>query len=434
MWNTKLDNSKTSESSSNGCSVSEALQLAKTALETLSLVIVGEVSEFNDKPGYKAAYFTITDKKSSLSCVMWKNRYLASGVNLKTGMLVELHGRFSVYPSRGSMQFDVSQIKEAGEGDLRQKVAELARKLHREGLMDPARKKRPAQFCKRVALITSPRGKAVHDVLRTLNRRNKLVEVKFFGVPVEGKLAPQAMSEALLQADALGLDAILLVRGGGSYEDLMPFNDEGLARSVAACKTPVVTGIGHEPDNSICDMVASVRCSTPTAAAESIAPAADELMQEFDTKLVHMQKSLKTKLEFAKLRLDRYQTHPLFTDSTSLFASHMQQVFLSEDRLRAALPNKLKTMIYSYQQQYKTMARLGDRLLYKSQYELSSSVARLEALSPLSVLSRGYSMVQNQAGEVVSSVSQVTPEQTLNISLKDGCIHVQVIKTEPADK
>lgn len=430
MWNTKLTHKEQVSPTQDNFSVTEALQLAKSSLEALSLTVVGEVSEFNDKPGYKAAYFTITDKKSSLSCVMWKNKYHASGVSLKAGMLVELQGRFSVYPSRGSMQFDVSHIREAGEGDLRQKVAELARKLQLEGLMDPHRKKKPQAFCSRIALITSPRGKAVHDVLRTLNRRNKLVEVKFFGVPVEGKLAAPAMKEALMQADSLGVDAILLVRGGGSYEDLMPFNDEVLARTLAACVTPVVTGIGHEPDNSICDMVASLRCSTPTAAAESIAPSSEDLIQELDASLYHMAKSLKTKLELSKLRLERYQGHPFFKEPSRLTSSAVQQLFLSEDRLRQALPQTLKSMQQSYDQQVARMISLRVQWANIRKHQLEGLAGRLEALSPLSVLSRGYSMVQDNSGRLVSSLTQIHEEDELLVSLKDGKFYTKVISID----
>ena len=253
-------------------SVSEAMGFAKGALESRTLVVEGEVSEFNDKPGYKAAYFTIADASSPMSCMMWRNRYLASGVELRVGEKVRVTGRFTVYVPKGRMQFEVFSLAPAGEGDLRQRVDRLARKLEAQGLMDPARKRPIPRFCQRVAVVTSPRGKAVHDVMRTLRRRNPLVELLVCGVAVEGADAPAHIIEGLRVAAQARPDAILLVRGGGSYEDLMPFNDEQLARAVAACPVPVVTGIGHEPDTTICDMVGDLRCSTPTAAAESRCP------------------------------------------------------------------------------------------------------------------------------------------------------------------
>ena len=177
------------------------------------------------------------------------------------------------------MSFVARSFSLAGEGLLRQQVAQLAEKLRREGLMDEARKRRIPVFCSRVAVVTSLSGAVIDDVKRTLRRRNPLVEVVCVGAKVQGEGAPAELIEGLRRAASItpAPDCILLVRGGGSFEDLMTFNDEELARAVAACPVPVVTGIGHEPDTSICDMVSDRRASTPTAAAESVAPAMTEL-------------------------------------------------------------------------------------------------------------------------------------------------------------
>jgi len=179
------------------------------------------------------------------------------------------------------LQFVVRQLEPAGEGRLRMQVAELARRLEAEGLMSPERKRRIPSHPSRIAVVTSPRGKAVHDVLRTLRRRYPLAEVLVAGVAVEGDGAPSEIVEGLRVAAAAQPDVVLLVRGGGSYEDLMPFNAESVARAVVASPVPVVTGIGHEPDTSIADMVADLRASTPTAAAESVAPSVEELERCF---------------------------------------------------------------------------------------------------------------------------------------------------------
>ena len=248
-------------------SVSAALQLAKGALEQVTVRLVGEVCELNDKPGYKAVYFSVKDEYAVLPCMMWLNRYNANGLRFKLGDVLELTGRFTLYAAKGRMSFDVFSFTLAGEGDLRARVDRLARKLQAEGLMDPARKRPIPVFPASVGVVTSPRGDAVHDVFRTLRRRFPLADVKFAGVPVEGADAPLRIMmgiECLVQAR---VEVILVVRGGGSYEDLMPYNDERLARAIASCPIPVVTGIGHEPDTTIADMVADRRASTPTAAA-----------------------------------------------------------------------------------------------------------------------------------------------------------------------
>ena len=266
-------------------SVSQALQVVNRSLNGISLRIIGEVSEVNAKRGYKAVYFTIKDEKGVLNCLMWNNRYLASGVSLTAGALVEVQGRFSCYAQTGRMSFDVAQLNLAGEGNLRLRVANLAKKLQAEGLMSDARKRPIPLFPARVGVVTSPRGAAVHDVRRTLAQRFPLATMVFAGVPVEGADAPARLIQAMRCVCEANIDVLLLVRGGGSYDDLMPFNDEMLAREIAACPVPVVTGIGHEPDTSIADMVADKRAATPTAAAEAVTPLKEELYKGFTDSL-----------------------------------------------------------------------------------------------------------------------------------------------------
>jgi exodeoxyribonuclease VII large subunit len=234
--------------------VTEAMTLAKGALEGVRVRVVGEVSEFNDKPGYKAAYFTVSDGGAAMPCLMWRDQYVASGVTLRCGMLVEMSGSFSAYIAKGRLQFTVRSAL-AGEGNLRLQVAALARKLEGEGLMRPERKRPLPRYPQRIAVVTSPRGKAVHDVVRTLRRRYPLAELLVAGVAVEGEGAPAAIAEGLRVAGECRPDVVLLVRGGGSYEDLMPS---------APSRSPerslrVSSGRDRyrsEPDNSIADMVA----------------------------------------------------------------------------------------------------------------------------------------------------------------------------------
>ncbi|HSK47955.1 MAG TPA: exodeoxyribonuclease VII large subunit, partial [Coriobacteriia bacterium] len=183
-------------------SVSEAMNLARQALEGVRVRVIGEVSEFNDKPGYKAAYFTVCDRSAAMSCLMWRDVYEASGVPLRCGMQVELTGYFSAYAAKGRMQFVVRRLEPAGEGRLRMQVAEIARRLELEGLMLPERKRSLPRYPERIAVVTSPRGKAVHDVIRTLRRRYPLAEVLVAGVAVEGELAPSAIIDGLHAAAA----------------------------------------------------------------------------------------------------------------------------------------------------------------------------------------------------------------------------------------
>ena len=299
-------------------SVSGAMALAKGALEGVTVRLVGEVSEVSNKPGYKAVYFTVKDQRAALPCMMWNNRFQASGVRLAVGQLVELTGRFTLYAPKGRMNFDVFSIALAGEGNLRMQVANLARKLEAEGLMAPARKRPVPAYPALVGLVTSPRGAAVHDVLRTLRRRFPLARVLVAGVAVEGSSAPAGIVEGMRAVVRAGAEVVLVVRGGGSFEDLMPFNDEGLARMIAKCPVPVVTGIGHEPDTSIADMVADLRASTPTAAAEAVSPARESLGRLFEARSSSLRASMSRALDRAGAEVRRCATRPLFCDAQLL--------------------------------------------------------------------------------------------------------------------
>lgn len=323
-------------------SVSEAMRLAQHALEDITVRLVGEVSEVNAKKGYKAVYFTIKDANAMLPCFMWNNRYQASGVQLAVGGEVELTGRFTLYAQKGRMNFDVFSVSLVGEGNLRLKVANLARKLQGEGLMDPSRKLPIPPYCETIGLVTSPNGKAVHDALRTLRRRWPLARVKLAGVFVEGAGASAGIIEALRACYRARCEVILLVRGGGTFEELMPFNDEALARAIAACPIPIVTGLGHEPDTLIADMVSDKRSSTPTGAAADITPDAFALQADLTALGVSLASAQNRTIEHARLRLDRLATRPLFSDAQALFASDLLTVDVMQDRLSRALPSKLE--------------------------------------------------------------------------------------------
>ena len=317
------------------------MALAKGALEGVTVRLVGEVSELSNKPGYKAVYFTVKDKSAALPCMMWVNRYQASGVQLGVGQLVELTGRFTLYAAKGRMNFDVFSVALAGEGNLRLQVANLARKLEAEGLMRPERKLSVPAFPLTIGLVTSPRGAAVHDVLRTLRRRFPVARVVLAGVPVEGPRAPEDIVEGMRCVLRAGAEVILVVRGGGSFEDLMPFNDEGLARAISKCPVPVVTGIGHEPDTSIADMVADVRASTPTAAAEAVGPARESLARLFEARCGSLRASMGRALDRAGAEVRRCATRPLFCDAQLLYATGAQMLDMAADRLFRALPANL---------------------------------------------------------------------------------------------
>lgn len=454
-------------------SVSAAMGLAKGALESIVVRMVGEVSEVNDKPGYKAVYFTIKDEKSSLPCMMWMNRYQASGVELYVGALVEITGRFSLYAAKGRMNFDAFSVVLAGEGQLRLQVANLARELEAMGLMDPAKKKPLPLYPQTIGLVTSPRGDAVHDVLRTLRRRYPLARVLLAGVPVEGPKAADGMVDALAKVVFAGAEVVLLVRGGGSFEDLMPFNDRRLARTIAACPVPVVTGIGHEPDTSIADMVADVRASTPTAAAEAVAPSREQTEALLASLVDRAAGAMGRSLRDAALTVERLAAKPLFQEPERLFDAealalddlagrlgrvlpeslreNRHRIVLLRETLRRSLPSLIampeasvraakgrlvfagahfgESEEHALAATRERLVRLGEGIIQPRRAEVAVSAARLHDLSPLAVIGRGFSIARTGDGDVIRSVAQAPAGSAVSITVADGELACTVNET-----
>ncbi len=414
--------------------VSAAMALAKSALEQCTVTLVGEVSEVSNKPGYKAVYFTVKDTGASLPCMVWMNRYRSFGVELRIGMKVRLTGRFTLYAPKGRMNFDVFSLVPAGEGDLRQQVADRAEKLKAEGLMESARKRPVPDLPQTIGLVTSPRGAAVHDVLRTLRRRYPLALVVLAGVPVEGDRAACHLIEGLQCVVAGGAEVVLLVRGGGSFEDLMPFNDEALARAIASCPVPVVTGIGHEPDTSIADMVADLRASTPTAAAEAAAPDGIDLSHRIEASRTAMAAVLTRRIERSSLMLQSLSKRPVFTDPEQLYATDAQTIDLLGERLHHAIPIGLERDSLRLRADAQRLYAKGSTLLQRDAARMRLAASRLNDLSPLTIISRGYAMARTKQGAIVSSVSQASQGSSLSLMVADGTLDCTVDAVHHAEE
>ena len=246
------------------------------------------------------------------------------------------------------------------------------------------------------------------------------------GVAVEGANAPAGMIEALRACVRAGCEVILLVRGGGSFEDLMPFNDEMLARAIAACPVPVVTGIGHEPDTSIADMVADVRASTPTAAAERVTPEVETVGRELASRQAAMANALERTVGQAQALLERYETRPVFKDPRQLFATDLMTVDMLHERLSRALPASLEKDRAALAEMTARLRRQGAGMFDPFEHALALRAGRLHDLSPLQVLSRGYAMAKDSQGRVVSSVEAVAPGEKIDVSISDGVLRCTV--------
>lgn len=431
-------------------SVHEAVGLAKASVDSLpTLLVTGEVSGFrgpNARSGH--CYFKVKDDDSSMDVIIWRSTFRQLDFDLRDGLQLELSGKFNVYEAGGKLSFIARTVSLAGEGMLRQQVAALARKLEREGLMAPERKRPIPRFCTRVAVCTSLSGEVIDDVKRTLRRRNPLVELDVVGCSVQGPGAAETIGRALRVAAAAHPDAILLVRGGGSFEDLMTFNDEGLARAVAACPVPVITGIGHEPDTSICDMVSDRRCSTPTAAAESVAPALDEIVQAIvgrrqrlgaamSQQLQHKQvqvdalgqsagKAVAQGISSERQRVESLAAHRCLQDPAWMLEDRSDQLQQSEQRLHDAMPRLLGRRDEEVGQAGTRLEGVGERLLRPYEASLARSAAALEALSPLKVLARGYAIALDGEGHVVTSTDVLTVGDRIEVRLARGEVTARV--------
>lgn len=435
-------------------SVSEAVGLAKGNVSAWpSLSVTGEVSGFrgpNARSGH--CYFEVKDDGASMSVIAWRGVYAHAGFELKDGLQIQLTGKFDIYKASGRLSFVASSMSVAGEGVLRQQVAELARKLEREGLMDPSRKRHIPAFCTRICVCTSLSGSVIEDVKRTLARRNPLVLIDVVGCSVQGAGAPATIVRALQVAAASNPDAVLLVRGGGSFEDLMCFNDESVARAVAECPVPVVTGIGHEPDTSIADMVADRRCSTPTAAAESVAPAIDDVERQMIQRQVRLGNSMRSMLEreyagvesagklaasamAARLAregafLDALGSRPCLTDPAAGIHARQSELEQTSERLHGALPRLLRHSREVLDRDSQRLAGIAPRLLRVPNSEVSRLAATLDALSPLKVLGRGYSIARDENGHVVKDASSLCAGDSLSVQLGRGRIDAKVTSVD----
>lgn len=361
--------------------------------------IIGEISNFKLHKPSGHMYFFLKDDDSVIRCVFFLNKNKDLSFTPVEGMKVIAKGSLSIYERSGYYQLYVEEIKAEGIGELYFAFEQLKEKLKKEGLFDPKHKKPLPRIPQCVGLVTSPSGAAIKDFLTTLKRRFPGVRVFFCPSAVQGRDAPSQLINALKKLDKLGfLDVIVLTRGGGSLEELWPFNDEGLARVIHALKTPVVSAVGHETDFTIADFVADRRASTPTAAAELLVPEKDELLQQIYVQEQRLKSLLKNRLKQKKIVLKNFT----------------KVAFLHHPRTK---------INQGYQQLDESSQRLVRNLLYNIKLknsQLKNLEEKLEALNPLKIMSRGFAFVTNENNKVVTSVDRLEREEKINVFFYDG--------------
>ena len=368
------------------------------------VAVRGEISNYKVYPSGHH-YFTLKDDGAALKCVMFRGSTMKLRFRPDNGMQIIAMGKISVYPRDGAYQLYCTSLVLDGVGDLYAAFEQLKTKLAAEGLFDSSHKKKIPQYPKTIGIVTSSAGAAVHDMLRILNKRYPLTNVRLLPVRVQGAEAPDEIAAAIGYANYYKLADLLIVgRGGGSIEDLWAFNDERVAYAIYRSEIPIISAVGHEPDVTISDFVADLRAATPSNAAELAVPDQDALKQQLDTMSSTMSIALQRQLRVSQERLKMLTESPALKSPLSYLEQRSKSVELLRNRMMAAQ----NTILNQHNQQYFTLA------------------AKLDALSPLKVLTRGYAMVQNKSGEVVRSVGQTSAGDTVEITLRDGTVSATV--------
>lgn len=356
-------------------------------------------------------YFTLKDEGAVISCVLFRSDAMRLRFRPESGMKVILTGRVSLFPRSGQYQLYVSHMQPDGAGDLAVAFEQLKQKLQAQGVFDAAHKKPLPRYPERVALVTSPTGAAVRDMIRILGRRWPLASVLVCPVRVQGEGAAEEIAAMLELVDAAGLaDVIITGRGGGSLEDLWAFNEEIVARAIYRCKTPVISAVGHEPDVTIADFAADVRAATPSNGAELAVCDRAELRALLEQQARRMEKAQERRLELLRQRLRRLSERPVLRSPEG----SLQQKELLLELLRQRLE---RAAVSAVEQDQRRFAALS---------------GRLDALSPLKVLARGYAVATRQ-GQVLHSVEQLSPGEEIRLRLSDGTALCAVERIEKGE-
>ena len=392
--------------------VNEYIQGKMNADPLLAQVAVrGEISNYKCYPSGHH-YFTLKDEASALKCVMFKGNAMGLRFRPANGMKIIALGRISVYPRDGAYQLYCSAMSVDGVGDLYAAFEQLKAKLAAKGLFDPEKKKKLPKYPGTIGIVTSSAGAAVHDILRILRKRYPLSQVKLLPVRVQGAEAPEEIAGAIRYANAHRLADLLIVgRGGGSLEDLWAFNDERVAYAIYESEIPIISAVGHEPDVTIADYVADLRAATPSNGAELAVPDQEALLQNLDALNASMAAALNRQLKLAGQRLDALSASPALRSPTAYLDRKSKDLQLLQNRLVSA--------------QERTIAGDNARFI--------SLVAKLDAMSPLKVLSRGYAMAQREDGTLLRSVKQAAPNDTITVSVSDGKITAAVLNAKETE-
>lgn len=413
--------------------------------------VEGEISNLR-RQNSGHVYFTLKDAGSQLACVMFAGQTAQlRGMNFTDGAQVQIFGELTVYEPRGSYQLIVRRVQERGVGALQAKFEELKRRLAAEGFFEQARKRPLPKFPRRIAVVTSPTGAAIRDFLNVLHRRQRGIEVLIFPVRVQGRGAAAEIAgavELLGNPAALGIeppDVIVVTRGGGSLEDLWEFNEESVARAIAASPIPVVSAVGHEIDFTIADFAADFRAPTPSAAAEILSSDSAELLEHLAHLSARLRRQVHSRLDFLKNQLDSVQRTALFLEAPRRLREHRQTLDRQGADIQAAAESALQHIRFALERRTGILAAhnpagkiseflqrlrvdrdLMDRAALAGVRELRQTLARhaalLEALNPRSALARGYTITRDSGGRILRSAGEARTCEGIFTEFPDGTV------------
>ena len=413
-------------------SVSELNAYIKTMVDAddflASVAVRGELSNYKAYPSGHH-YFTLKDTESSIRCVMF--RYAAGKLRFRpeSGMAVIVFGRVSVYPRDGAYQLYCEAIIPEGSGDLQAAYEQLKAKLEAEGLFAKEHKKPIPRYPERIAIVTSSAGAAVHDIIRVLRRRWPVAKLILLPVRVQGAEAPPEIAAAIRYASAHKIaDTLITGRGGGSMEDLWCFNDERVARAIYDCEIPVISAVGHEPDVTIADLVADLRAATPSNAAEFAAPDMAELIQAIDTANARLARAAGKKLSRSREALDALAQRRVIQSPTGFIAERRLRLDTLRGRLAACggFVDKERGRLDALAVRLNAAA---DASAARSKGALAALAAKLDAMSPLKVLSRGYAIAMDEQGRALKDAGKIKTGARLTVRLERGSVGCRVEDT-----
>ena len=395
-------------------SVSEVNQYIKQLLEEQpilsGILIRGEISNYKVYPSGHH-YFTLKDGQGALRCVLFAGSAKYLRFCPENGMKVVASGKISAYPRDGAYQLYCTRLVSDGVGDLHIAFEQLKQKLYAQGLFAPEHKKALPAYPRCIAIVTSPAGAAVHDMIRILRRRYPLSKVLLLPVRVQGKEAPPEIASAIRYANRFQLADVLIVgRGGGSIEDLWAFNEEIVAQAIYDSQIPVISAVGHEPDVTISDLVADCRASTPSNAAEIVVPDQRELRRKLQTLSERMSKNQRHKIDVYDRRLQELQRKRVLADPMAFLQDRSMQLDFTQEKLVTTV----------------------ERVLERYTHRFTHAAASLDAMSPLRVLRRGYCVAQKEDKTILRSCLQAEPGESISLRLADG--RLQCVVTKKGDE